>query len=127
MKYINYRCRIHLDHSVQGDRRVHIRETETPIHVQRRSRSPGSVFCERNSTLFLLSLSFFPSNIEKGPSLRREVYSVAELRVKKMSRVLVLAALTTLLLVAILSVGIGDCKSVRDWYVICGRLSSLEF
>ena len=77
------------------------------------SRSPG-VFCERNSTLFLSSLSIL---LEKGPSLRREVYSAAELRVK-MSRFLALSALT-LVLVAILLIENGDCGSIRDWYVIC--------
>ena len=35
-----------------------------------------------------------------------------------MSRLLALSALT-LVLVAILSVESGDCRSIRDWYVIC--------
>ena len=83
---------------------------------------PGDRVYFVNVTRLYSPLFVFPSNIEKGPSLRREVYSVAELRLKKMSRVLALAALTTLLLLAILSVRIGDCKSIRDRYVICGRL-----
>ena len=84
---------------------VHIREPPTPGRVRR--------FCKRNLTLILSILCL--SQIEKGTSLRREVYSVAEFRVK-MSRLLALSALT-LVLVVILSVEYGNCGSIKDWYV----------
>ena len=80
---------------------------------------PAPTYFVNVTRLYFPSLRLFAvADLEKEPSLLREVHSAAEFRIK-MSRLLLLAAM--LLLVAILAVELGDCGSIRNRYAIFCR------